>query len=68
MSGGGMAGWSMLRSMRNRDEVSTHRLKHGWPDASWPSPSPTGATSSCSSPRWCWPPSSAWPHRCSPVT
>lgn len=29
MSGGGMAGWSMLRSMRNRDEVSTHRLKHG---------------------------------------
>ncbi|WP_410815143.1 ABC transporter ATP-binding protein [Micromonospora sp. 067-2] len=29
MSGGGMAGWSMLRSMRNRDEVSTHRLKRG---------------------------------------
>ncbi|MFF5179894.1 ABC transporter ATP-binding protein [Micromonospora sp. NPDC000316] len=29
MSGGGMAGWSMLRSMRNRDEVSTHRLKSG---------------------------------------
>lgn len=24
-----MAGWSMLRSMRNRDEVSTHRLKRG---------------------------------------
>ncbi|MGC4750091.1 ABC transporter ATP-binding protein [Micromonospora sp. DT201] len=29
MSGGGMAGWSMLRSMRNRDEVSTHHLKRG---------------------------------------
>ncbi len=29
MSGGGMAGWSMLRSMRNRDEVSAHRLKRG---------------------------------------
>ncbi|MBQ1013303.1 ABC transporter ATP-binding protein, partial [Micromonospora sp. M51] len=29
MSGGGMAGWSMLRSMRNSDEVSTHRLKRG---------------------------------------
>ncbi|MEH1169470.1 ABC transporter ATP-binding protein [Micromonospora sp. CPCC 205539] len=29
MSSGGMAGWSMLRSMRNRDEVSTHRLTRG---------------------------------------
>ncbi|MFC5927801.1 ABC transporter ATP-binding protein [Micromonospora vulcania] len=29
MSSGGMAGWSMLRSMRNRDEVSGHRLQRG---------------------------------------
>ena len=29
MSGGGMAGWSMLRSMRSQDEVSAHRLKRG---------------------------------------
>ncbi|MFG1777493.1 ABC transporter ATP-binding protein [Micromonospora sp. NPDC049048] len=29
MSGGGMAGWSMLRSIRSRDEISTHRLKRG---------------------------------------
>ncbi|TWG10281.1 ABC transporter transmembrane protein, partial [Micromonospora palomenae] len=29
MSGGGMAGWSMLRSMRSSDEVSAHRLKRG---------------------------------------
>src|SRR5918998_2667433 len=29
MSGGGMASWSMLRSMRNRDEISSHRLKRG---------------------------------------
>lgn len=27
--GGGMGGWSMLRSMRNRDEVSTHQLSSG---------------------------------------
>lgn len=29
MAGGGMAGWSMLRSMRNQDEISTHQLKRG---------------------------------------
>ncbi len=29
MSGGGMGGWSMLRSMRSRDEISAHRLQHG---------------------------------------
>ncbi|MFD0785007.1 ABC transporter ATP-binding protein [Micromonospora azadirachtae] len=30
MGGGGMGGgWSMLRSMRNQDEVSAHRLKRG---------------------------------------
>ncbi|GAB3348165.1 hypothetical protein GCM10027452_18650 [Micromonospora halotolerans] len=29
MGGGGMGGWSMLRSMRNRDEISTHQLKRG---------------------------------------
>ncbi|SCL15498.1 ATP-binding cassette, subfamily B [Micromonospora nigra] len=29
MAGGGMGGWSMLRSMRHRDEVSTHRLQRG---------------------------------------
>ena len=27
--GGGMGGWGMLRSMRNRDEVSGHRLSRG---------------------------------------
>ncbi|WP_240032811.1 ABC transporter ATP-binding protein [Micromonospora globbae] len=26
---GGVAGWSMLRSMRNEDEVSAHRLRRG---------------------------------------
>ena len=29
MAGGGMGGWSMLRSLRNRDEVSAHELKRG---------------------------------------
>ncbi|MFJ8578834.1 ABC transporter ATP-binding protein [Micromonospora sp. NPDC093277] len=29
MAGGGMGGWSMLRSMRNQDEISTHQLKRG---------------------------------------
>ncbi|WP_091345923.1 ABC transporter ATP-binding protein [Micromonospora rhizosphaerae] len=29
MAGGGMAGWSMLRSMRDRDQISTHQLKRG---------------------------------------
>lgn len=29
MSDGGMGGWNMIRSMRNRDEVSAHRLKRG---------------------------------------
>ncbi|WP_320066929.1 ABC transporter ATP-binding protein [Micromonospora sp. RTGN7] len=29
MPDGGMAGWSMIRSMRSRDEVSAHRLKGG---------------------------------------
>jgi ATP-binding cassette subfamily B protein len=29
MAGGGMGGWSMLRSMRSRDEVRTHRLSRG---------------------------------------
>ncbi|HEX2774496.1 MAG TPA: ABC transporter ATP-binding protein, partial [Micromonosporaceae bacterium] len=27
--GGGMGGWTMLRSMRDRDEVAAHRLKRG---------------------------------------
>ncbi|GGM61601.1 ABC transporter [Micromonospora sonchi] len=29
MTAGGMGGWSMLRSMRSRDEISTHRLQRG---------------------------------------
>jgi ATP-binding cassette subfamily B protein len=29
MAGGGMGGWTMLRSMRNSDEVSGHRLSRG---------------------------------------
>ena len=29
MAAGGMGGWSMLRSMRSRDEISTHRLQRG---------------------------------------
>ncbi|MGC5017936.1 ABC transporter ATP-binding protein [Micromonospora sp. DT47] len=29
MHGGGMVGWSMLRSMRSRDEVSAHQLNRG---------------------------------------
>lgn len=29
MSGGGMGGWSMLRSMRSHDEISAHRLQRG---------------------------------------
>jgi len=29
VSGGGMGGWSMLRSMRNRDEVTSHRISRG---------------------------------------
>jgi ATP-binding cassette subfamily B protein len=29
MGGGGMAGWGMLRSLRNRDEVDEHRLTRG---------------------------------------
>ncbi|WP_029723592.1 ABC transporter ATP-binding protein [Salinispora cortesiana] len=29
MSGGGMGGWSMLRSMRSHDEISAHRLHRG---------------------------------------
>jgi ATP-binding cassette subfamily B protein len=29
MTGGSVAGWSMLRSMRNRDEVTTRRITRG---------------------------------------
>ncbi|QOC95267.1 ABC transporter ATP-binding protein [Micromonospora craniellae] len=29
MAAGGMGGWSMLRSMRNGDEISSHRLQRG---------------------------------------
>lgn len=29
MSGGGIGGWSMLRSMRSHDEISAHRLQRG---------------------------------------
>jgi ATP-binding cassette subfamily B protein len=29
MAGGGMGGWTMLRSMRDRDSVASHRLKRG---------------------------------------
>ncbi len=29
MAGGGMGGWSMLRSMRQQDEVTGHQLKRG---------------------------------------
>ncbi len=29
VGGGGMGGWGMLRSLRSRDEVSTHRLSRG---------------------------------------